>query len=86
MDDALTRIAHIEMRDLVFTAIARQRFQLNLSHRIRNSMDVLGRHVVIGHGHRRIGAPQITACELQALECLWRGDFMRDMPIDINQG
>ena len=86
MDDALADIVHLEFGNAEFGAIGIERFHLQARHRIGNALRAIGRrHVVIGHGNRRIGSTRDTVGQLEAFEGLRAGDFVHQMAIDIKQ-
>ena len=43
------------------------------------------RHVVIGGGEVRVEPPRLAPRETQALESLWRGDLVQQVPVDVDQ-
>ena len=86
VNDALTDIAQLEFGDAVFRAIGIKRFHLQTRHRIGDALRTIGgRHVMVGHGNRRIDATRRAVGQLQAFERLRAGDFMHQMAIDIEQ-
>jgi len=83
--DALANVADVMMGDAVARAVLGQRLELHARDRIGDMVDVLGRHIVIRHRFRRRGPPERPLGEFEPLEGLRRGDFVRDVAIDIDQ-
>ena len=83
---ALTFVAHGVFGDAEFGAVAVQGFDLQPGDGIGDApIAVLGRHVVVGGGQVRAGAPGLAAAQSQALERLGRGDFMQQLTVDVDQ-
>ncbi len=86
MHDALAHIGHLEFVHAELGAIVVQRLHLQTRDRIGDALRAPGgRHVVIGHGQDRCGAPQLAPGQLQSLEGLRAGHFMHQMAVDIDQ-
>ena len=86
MDDALADIVHAEIRHAEFLDVALQGLDLDAAFRLVDAVGaVRGRHVVVGDGDRRVGPMHLAARDAQALEGLRAGDFVDEVPVDIEQ-
>ena len=86
VDDAVTRVADPEVRDLPLVDIVFERIQLHARDGIADDGLVVGRNIVIEHRQVGIQAPGFAAGQLQTLEGLRRGDFVDQVAIDVKQG
>ncbi len=86
MHDALKRVIQIIQLHAKVSAVLDQFLHLNTRHLAR-SVDVFGlrRHVVIHGGKRFRWLTHLAAMGAQAVKRLWRGDFVHQMTIDIEQ-
>ena len=93
MNDALARMLErkISQRPL-FADVGIQRIDLQASDGIVNCrrtlglVPVVGRRVVVGRGDDGTDPPRLAACQLEPFESLRAGDFVHQMPVDVDQG
>ncbi len=86
VDDALADVVHLEFGDAELGAVGVERFHLQARDRIGDALRAVGgRHVVVGHGNRGIGAARVAMGQLQPLERLRAGDFVHQVAVDVKQ-
>ena len=89
--NALTLVVHVQFENTEIVAVLVQGLHLNTGNGIADAFQPLGtlitrcRDIVVGGGKVGIGTPGATARHAQALEGLRRGDFVNQLPVDINQ-
>ena len=86
VDDARARIIETEKVDAELFAVSNQGVDLDLRHRVGDAqMAVGGWDAVIDRGEGEIGPTHRPAVHPQRVECLWRGDLMNEVQIDVKQ-
>jgi hypothetical protein len=85
MDDAVAQVGHVEQRHPEFAAVSLQGLDLDARLLGHVSAAGIGGDIVVDHGQRGVGAPHLAAGQLQPLESLRTGDFMDQMPVDVDQ-
>jgi hypothetical protein len=86
VDNALTLIELVEIFNAEFARILRQSRHLGRSLGVRNTMRAIGcRHIVVHNGQRLFRRANLAARHAQAFTGLWRGNFMHQMPVDIEK-
>ena len=91
VNDALTHVIHLEFEDAEVVTVLIQGFHLNARHFIRDGFQTalalcLGsRHVVIRGRDIGVDAPRFAASQSQPFKRLWRGHFVENVTIDIDQ-
>ena len=87
VNDALPDVAHVEDLDAGRAAVILERRDLSGGDGVINRpATVGGGDVVIGHGDGRRSAPHRAPGQSQALERLWRGDFMGKVTVHVQEG
>ena len=87
MHDALADIVHLQIFDAEFARIVFQRGDLFGGFRIGDALGaVLGRHIVIGDGKRKLRAARLAAGGAQAFESLRTCHFVHQMAVNIEDG
>ena len=84
MDDAVTRIRHLEQRHAEGRAVAPQRIDLELRIR-RDRLVSIGRDVMVDYRQGEIRPPHLPPGERQSFERLRARYFMNEMAVDIEQ-
>jgi hypothetical protein len=88
MHNTLARVLHIEELDAELSAIVAQRIHLTRGDLIGDDQAILracGWDVVVHGGYVPIRPTELALCQAQAIEGLWRCDFVNEMKVDINQ-
>ena len=89
MHDALALVLDLELQDAELVAVLIQGFHLNPRYRVNNAFNapgtVGGGYVVIRRRQVGVQPPGLTSGQTKALEGLRRGDFVQQMPVDVNQ-
>ena len=91
VDDALAHVVHLEFEDAEGVAVLVQGFDLDARDFIRDgfqtalTLSLGGRHVVIRGGDVGVDAPGFAASQSQPFKRLWRGHFVENVTIDIDQ-
>jgi hypothetical protein len=84
VDDALAIVAHVEIGQTIFSRIGIQGFHLQARSRVGNAIDAVGgRHIVVGNHQIGCYPPRFAPGQLEPVESLRAGDFVQQMPIDI---
>ena len=87
VDDALTAIAHLELRDPGAIAIGVKRVDLQLRHRVGYALRAVGgRNVVVTDGQIGRQAPHLASGQIQTLEGLRTGHLVQQMTVDVQDG
>ena len=86
VQNALALILHVEELQGELGAVAFQRLDLPARHRICDACFTrLGRHVVVGGGEHRAGAPGLQLIQAQAVESLRAGHLVDEVKVDVQQ-
>ena len=84
MHDTLALVVHVEVGQAVMLGVLVQRFHLQARDRIGNAVDAAGGgHVMVGHGQVGGNAPRLAARHAETIEGLRAGDFVQQVPVDI---
>jgi hypothetical protein len=84
--DALAPVGHSELDDAVLLAVLVKRLDLQPGYRVGDAMRAVGGgHIVISHGEIGGYAPRLAPGESETFERLRAGDFVDQMPVDIEQ-
>ena len=91
MDDAMARVVYGELFYAEFLAVVVEELDLDLGDRIDDTLHPTrtltggGRHVMVRRRHVGARTPGFAAGQAQPFEGLWRGHFMQEVQVDVDQ-
>ncbi len=86
VDDALLGIPHAMQANAELGAVATQRVDLLARNGVGDrEFDADRRNVVVLGGERQVWSPYSPAGGAQAVECLWAGDLVDEVKVDVEQ-